>query len=151
MADLSVLASLEVLQTLDLSNNDIADWTVLAPLPSLSTLTLSNCGIRDEDLAAIRDNLPYDLTVLYLADNQITDLMDLSTLDRLSVLDVTNNQIADITQLLLFSDLRIAYLEGNGVDCTADADALAELWTQLRTVDVCPGSAPSPLQLSTGG
>ena len=64
------------------------------------------------------------LTELDLSDNEITDLTPLAELKELEKLDLASNQITDLTPLAELKELKGLYLQFNGI---TDVSPLAEL------------------------
>ena len=73
---------------------------------------LKEAGTQDCDRA---DKQLSTLTFLDLTNNQVADITPLSSLTNLTDLDLTNNQIADITPLSSLTKLRTLYFERNPI------------------------------------
>ncbi|MEW6752676.1 MAG: leucine-rich repeat domain-containing protein [Candidatus Latescibacterota bacterium] len=112
--DLSPLAGLSGLTTLDLTNNPVADLSPLAGLTSLRNLFLN--GTRATDLSPLAGLT--QLVELSLAHARVADLSPLAGLTSLRRLDVSYNQIQHIGVLL---ELQLASLNlaGNPLDAEA--------------------------------
>ena len=120
IADLSPLAGLTRLNALDLGNNQISDLSPLAGLTQLETLRLVDNQIVDlSPLAKLRG-----LTSLKLWGNQIADLSPLSGMSALKRLDVSSNQVVDISPLAGLQQLGRLNLSDNRI---ADLSPLASL------------------------
>ena len=109
-ADLSPIAGLQGLQTLDLSNTGVTDLAPLAGLQGLQTLDLSwSEGVTDlAPLAGLQG-----LQTLYLSSTGVTDLAPLAGLQGLQTLDlsgcrpaVPNQLLRDLTELPRLTVLR---------------------------------------------
>ncbi len=120
ISDISVLAGLTNLTTLELNGNQITDISALAGLTNLTTLDLGWGG----------------------SSNQITDISALAGLTNLQSLDLAFNQITDISALVSNSGLGSGDVVGltyNSLDLTpGSADWLNILTLQNRGVTVDP-------------
>ena len=83
------------LTNLSLERNRITDISPLASLTYLKTLNLQNCGLVN--LNSLR-NLT-NLTIIFLGFNQISDISPLAGLTNLTDLDLESNRISDISPL----------------------------------------------------
>ena len=104
LSDLSPLAGLTKLETLDLSgsNSRITDISPLSGLTGLRRLDLWNAWITDlEPLAGMRELEFLDLT----SNDRLSDLSPLSGLTKLRDLRLSYNAISDITPLANLTDL----------------------------------------------
>jgi len=95
---------------------------------SLTVLDLSGLYLTDEDIAPLKDMT--GLTELYLSRNSISDLSPLSALTNLTTLDLRYNSIHDITPLASLKNLTRLTLEGNSI---TDVTPLAPL-TNLKSL-----------------
>lgn len=132
-ASLKPLSALSQLKELDLSHNSIEAVLPLAQCPGLYVLDLSNnllsstldpvTNLWSQPLLGLEQLT--QLRVLYLANNQLTDVSCLSQLTNLMDLNLSRNQITDITCLssltelcsLDFSDNQIAQLPQFSAEC----------------------------------
>ena len=96
ISDISALANLTNLQTLNLSGNSISDIGALANLTNLTELNLSGNKIIS-DISAL-GNLT-NLQTLNLSNNNISDIGALASLTNLQTLYLSNNNISDISAL----------------------------------------------------
>ena len=131
--DLSSLANLSSLNTLTLSVATLGDLTPIANLKNLEFLNLSSpntdsLGISDLSFAA---NLT-ELTTLNLAHNQISDLAPLASLTKLESLVLAENQVGDLAPLTNLTQLEQLVLYDNQV---ADLTPLRNL-TSLKSIDL---------------
>jgi Leucine-rich repeat (LRR) protein len=177
--DLSGLSNLVELQA---SNNQICDISTLDDLTSIQVLDLSfnnlGCGgagvspdfdslesatnlrvlkLNDNNLSSIEDlrgrSLP--LEVLYLHNNEISDLTpiadymsiqelslynnsialidDLSGMVELTAIDLSDNNITDFSPLRLIEGLRNINLSGNAIVAIPD---LSDAWPDLEVLDL---------------
>ncbi len=128
ISDLTPLAQLTQLTTLNLSDNNISDLTPLAQLTQLTRLYLSNNNISDlTPLAQLTQ-----LTRLYLSNNNISDLTPLAQLTQLTRLYLSNNNISDLTPLAQLTQLTKLNLSNNNI---SDLTPLAQL-TLLTELDL---------------
>jgi len=80
---------------------------------SLTELDLSNMDLRNEDIASLR--YMTNLTVLFLSNNQISNITPLSTLTNLTELSLSSIQISDITPLSTLMNLDWLFLYNNQI------------------------------------
>jgi internalin A len=99
--DISPLAGLNRLISLDLSNNQITDISALTGLTALETLVLYNNQIADISALSGLSNL----TSLDMEHNKITDITPLSGLTNLKLLELSSNPIADTSALSTLTGL----------------------------------------------
>ena len=154
ISDISALANLTNLQTLNLSGNSISDISALGNLTNLQTLnwsynkiiyistlrnltnlqTLNLSGNNISDISALRSltNLQ-TLKTLHLSGNKISDISALANLTNLQTLDLSGNGISDISALESLTNLKTLktlHLSSNKI---SDISALANL-TNLQTL-----------------
>ncbi len=120
LEDLVYLPSLQSLQI----NGEllIEDYTPLAGLPELTSLSISGCALSDSDLTYISGLS--NLNSLHIADNQLTTLDPLNTLENLEYLNVSGNAIASSSTLSQFPKLRYLFIAKNHL---RELDGLSEL------------------------
>ena len=140
ISDVSALAGLTLLTTLDLSDNEISNLAPLAGLTSLTELRLPNNSVVDiaplagmrtltglwlggswasggyENGNAISDVSPLagmaSLTTLDLSDNEIASLAPLAGLTSLTELRLPNNAVMDVAPLASLTSLTVLDLDG---------------------------------------
>ena len=100
LADLTPLAGMTKLETLDLDRASITDLSGLEGLTSLKTLNLTINSVTDISALAGLTNL----THLYLGGNTITDVSPLSELTNLTILYLWDNPIEDTSPLCTLQD-----------------------------------------------
>ena len=127
ISDISALANLTNLQTLNLSGNSISDIGALANLTNLTELNLSGNKIIS-DISALR-NLT-NLQTLNLSSNNISDISALGNLTNLQTLNWSYNKIIYISTLRNLTNLQTLNLSGNNI---SDISALRSL-TNLQTL-----------------
>jgi len=132
--DLGFLSELTNLKFLWLNENDISDISPLARLPNLVRLDMDHNRVHDlTPLAGLEH-----LQMLSFRNNQISDLTPLAGLTHLTHLILEGNQVHNL-QPLVGQDLWVLALEGNPIDCRAQAAALRSLRRPSNTVRVdCP-------------
>jgi Leucine-rich repeat (LRR) protein len=129
ISDISPLAGMTKLETLDLSGNAISNISPLAGMTKLETLGLSNNQISDiRPLAGLTQ-----LESLKLRSNPISDIEPLAGLTQLQYLDLYENEISDIEPLAGLTQLQYLDLYVNEI---SDIRPLAGL-TQLQELEIC--------------
>ena len=126
LIDLSPLAGLNNLYSLELGNNAITDLSPLTGLTKLEELELYGNAITDLSPLTGLNNL----VTLILSGNAITDLSPLAGLTQLSELDLSGNAITDLSPLTGLNNLVTLILSGNAI---TDLSPLTGL-TQLRSL-----------------
>ena len=127
--DLSVLAQLPTLRTLDLSGCTLssAAMSTIVSLPELTSLNLSGCAVIDINALIGLQKLEF----LDLSNNTISDLTALSALQALKELHLTNNPITSLANLKNCTQLEILYANQCSITRIAglaDHAALKELY-----------------------
>ncbi len=123
--DLSVIANLTNLESLQMAGVVVDDLSPLAKLDRLMSLTLYN-GDQPLDLTPLA-NLT-NLQALTLRNNKITDLSPLAGMSNLRYLDLEGNQITDVSPLAGLTGLERLYLIDNPI---SDFSPLAEVRSDL--------------------
>lgn len=123
--DITVIANLTHLESLQMAGVVINDLSPLATLVQLKSLTLFN-GDQPLDLAPLAGLV--NLEALTLRNNKITDLTPLSGLAKLGYLDLEGNQITDVSPLAGLTGLERLYLTDNPI---SDFSPLAEVRSDL--------------------
>lgn len=154
-ADLEAFSNFKVLKYLSLGNNDITsisslkdnvsllelhlqgnrieDLRDLRYLRSLQSLYLSDNNIRNVFAGAREVNVSYlkyltNLEILFLDGNNIEDISDLETLDKIAVLNITDNHIQDLSLLADKGETLVElYAENNDVDSFSFLRSLTKL------------------------
>ena len=134
--DLSVIANLENLESLQMAGVVIDDLSPLANLNLLISLTLYN-GDQPLDLSPLSGLV--NLEALTLRNNRITDLSPLAGLIKLRYLDLEGNEISDVTPLAGLTGLERLYLIDNPI---SDFSSLAEVRSDLIEWDFEVAPAP---------
>ncbi|MGA7121911.1 MAG: leucine-rich repeat domain-containing protein [Polyangiaceae bacterium] len=135
---LAALPSLRVLRVWrgDLSTDEAR--AALSAMTGLATLSVSGAGLTDTaPLAPLSLLTDVDLSL-----NQIQDISSLSALANLRSLDLRFNQVTDLSPLV--ANVSLGYgtgiaIEGNPIDCAAQAQNLATLRARGVTLTTdCP-------------
>ena len=142
--DIAPLANLANLMRLDLSDNPVSCWSYVMHIPNIwgmnyvtirdmqfniaatTELNLSSLNLTDEEIAPLRHMI--NLTVLWLGNNQITDLAPLSGLTQLSILNLSNNNIRNLTPLSGLTELKRLDVTGNSFDDEAPIMHVNAIW-----------------------
>ena len=132
ISDVSPLANLENLTELDLGYNDIPDTSALSSvLTSLKNLTWLRLPRLRNDTSALFSALSdlENLKILDLSANQISDVSPLAALKNLSWLKLSYNWISDISALADLENLTDLYLDHNRISDISSLAALKNLST----------------------
>ena len=128
LRDVSALASLTNLRSLDLGGTGVSDISALASLTNLAWLRLDGTGVSDILPLASLTNL----RSLDLEGTAVSDVSVLAHLTNLEWLDLGDTGVSDISALASLTNLRSLDLGGTGV---SDISALASLtnlaWLRL--------------------
>ncbi len=123
--DISPLAGLTKLTSLQMGGVVIDDLSAVANLKNLISLTVCN-GEQALDLTPLAGLT--NLQALTLRNNKITDISPLKGLTNLIYLDLEGNQITDVTPLAGLTNLSRLALSGNPI---TDYKPLAEIRANL--------------------
>jgi len=126
--DISQLAFIKGLTTLDLPHNNIADISPLAGMKNLATLYIEYNQIGDITPLSKLINLK----TLFIQHNRIADLTPLSSLTRLKFLIVSCNNVRDISPLYALTGLEELHLYGTPYD----KKQVSILWGKLRNCEI---------------
>ncbi len=146
VADLTPLAHLASLQSLDCSGCQVAD---LSPLASLTSLQFLDCsGTRVGDLSPL--TYLTSLHFLDCSDTQVADLSPLASLSHLLSLSCSNSKVTNLSPLVPLSLLQSLDCSDNQVVDLSPLASLSSLqsldcWT-TRVVDLSPLASLSSLQ-----
>ncbi|MEA4869075.1 MAG: leucine-rich repeat domain-containing protein [Christensenella sp.] len=127
--DISPLAEMTKLTSLQLGGLVIDDLSVVANMPNLESLTLFG-GNRLTDLSPVAGLSK--LTALTLRGNQISDISPLEGLTNLAYLDLQDNRIADVSPIAGLTNLTRLFIDGNPI---SNVSALAEVRSDLEEWD----------------
>jgi Leucine-rich repeat (LRR) protein len=111
LSDISPLAKLTHLESLNLLGNDISDVVPLSKLTKLKILVLVSNDVSDLSPLALLTNL----TTLEVSSNEVSDLSPLRGLKRLRTLGAMNNQIQDMSAVGDLTNLEQLTLTGNQI------------------------------------
>ena len=127
--DISPLAGLTKLTSLQMGGLVIDDLSAVANLKNLISLTVFN-GEQALDLTPLAGLT--NLQALTLRNNKITDITPLKGLTNLTYLDLEGNQITDVTPLAGLTKMNRLFLSGNPI---TDFTSLAPLRANLEEWD----------------
>ena len=127
--DLSPLAGMTKLESLQLGGLVIDDLSVVANMPNLMSLTVFG-GKRLIDIVPLAGAT--NLEALTLRGNLITDVTSLSGLTKLRYLDLQDNAITDVTPLTGLTSLNRLFLMNNPID---DYSPIREIRSHLEEWD----------------
>jgi Leucine-rich repeat (LRR) protein len=127
--DISPLAGLTKLTSLQMGGVVIDDLSAVADLKNLISLTVFN-GEQALDLTPLAGLT--SLQALTLRNNKITDISPLKGLTSLGYLDLEGNQITDVTPLAGLTAMERLFLSGNPI---TDYSSLAEIRANLEEWD----------------
>ncbi|MEA4913635.1 MAG: leucine-rich repeat domain-containing protein [Christensenella sp.] len=127
--DISPLANLTKLESLQMGGLVIDDLTAVTNLKNLISLTVFN-GEQALDLTPLAGLT--NLQALTLRNNKITDISALKGLSKLLGLDLEGNQITDVTPLAGLTGLNRLFLSNNPI---ADYSSLAAVRSDLEEWD----------------
>ncbi|MDC0711754.1 leucine-rich repeat domain-containing protein [Stigmatella sp. ncwal1] len=109
VSDLSPLASLQGLRSLNLSGSQVSDLSPLASLQGLQSLNLSGSQVSDlSPLASLQG-----LRSLNLSGSQVSDLSPLASLQGLQSLNLSGSQVSDLSLLATLQGLQSLNLSGS--------------------------------------
>ena len=138
VSDLSPLAGLIHLESLDLWKNSVSDISALAGLTDLTHLGL--VGNRISDISALVDLA--NLESLWLDGNNITDISAVAGLTNLTRLGLGNNTIMAISALVGLTHLTVLRLGDNSISDISAVETLTkltELWLDRNNItDLSP-------------
>ena len=119
------MKSLEILENLSLSNNQIEDISVLGNLTKLNFLDLNKNQISNISLNFKKIK---SLTTLKISDNGIEDISFIKDLTSIQFLDISNNQIKNISYLKNLSNLTCLICKNNKIEDISCLIDLENLW-----------------------
>ncbi|TDL70989.1 LPXTG cell wall anchor domain-containing protein [Rhodococcus qingshengii] len=122
--NLEPIAGLTSLTFLSMSDNKLSELTGLAPFTNLEALFLDSNGIKDISILSKFSKL----TMLSLQGNQIKDITPLAGLN-IEYLNISYNEIEDITSLLALEKLQYVQLMKNPLDLSEGSEALTVIQT----------------------
>ena len=138
VADISPIAGLTKLTWLYLTNNSVTDISPIAGLTNLKTLSLINNSVADiSPIAGLTK-----LKKLYLNSNSIADISPVAGLTKLTVLILTNNSVTDISPIVGLTNLTTLNLTNNSVTDISPVAGLTKLTvlnlTNNSVTDISP-------------
>ncbi len=127
LSDLRLLANLNSLQQLNISNTKVTDLSPLAKLSGLQWLYVSSTQVTDLSPLVNLSGLQW----LYVSSTQVTDLSPLVNLHGLQLLDVSLTEVTDLSPLANLSGLQLLDVSDTSV---TDLSPLANL-SNLQRLD----------------
>lgn len=127
--DISPLAGMTKLESLQLGGLVIDDLSIVANMPNLMSLTVFG-GKRLTDISPLAKAT--NLEALTLRGNLISDITPLSGLTKLRYLDIQDNAITDVTPLTGLVSLNRLFLMNNPID---DYSPIREIRSHLEEWD----------------
>jgi internalin A len=120
LEDVSLLAPLTGLRTLQIYINRVSDITPLAKMTQMERLDLEHTKVQDITPLAKMTSL----TQLQLDDTPVNDITPLAGLTKLERLSLRNTKVTDLSPLKNLTSLRSLAIEGSPI---ADVNALSAL------------------------
>ena len=136
VTSLEDLAFLPNLKVLDVSGQQIGDWTPLTKAEGLTGLNLGGCAL---DGGAFLEALPQTLENLDLRDTGLTTVSFAGRLGKLRYLNISGNQVTDLSPLSGLSELATLAADGNPVVNWTVADGVPSVSGRPA-----PAASPSP-------
>lgn len=114
IADISPIATIDNLTIFKACNNLIVDITPIKSSPLLKdqTFTLDLSNNRIQSVEPLRG---FKSEVIYLSNNEISDISVLATCENLKCLKINNNKVSDITSLFALKQLNILEVVSNPI------------------------------------
>jgi Leucine-rich repeat (LRR) protein len=150
VSDISALAEVKSLESLNLDGTAVRNLNPLADLTSIQSISIDGTPVTDISPLANLSNLRYlsltdtnisnlepisnltSITSLHLGQTNVSDLAPLSKLSSLQFLSLANTRVKDITALSKLNALQTLYLDNTKVD---DIEPLGQL-NSLRTLHI---------------
>ena len=127
--DISPLAGMTKLTSLQLGGLVIDDISVVANMPDLESLTFFG-GNKLVDISPVAGHAK--MRALTLRGNQITDITPLKDLTQLVYLDLQDNQVTDVSVIAGLTNMNRLFLDGNPI---ADYSVLTDVRSNLEEWD----------------
>ena len=145
--DLTGLEHAVNLTVLQVRDNPISNLSPLASLTNLKSLDLARTGVSDVSALAHLKNLD----TLYLGDNQVSDISALASLTNLKSLDLAWTGVSDVSALAHLKNLKRLSLKSTDVSDISPLSALTQLrWLDIQytydVLDISPLSALTQLE-----
>ena len=113
VTDLSALAGLKKLRTLNLTRNNVSDVSALAKLTNLRSLNL-NANRNVMDISALSGATK--LRTLNISGNKVSDISVVSGMAELKTLNIANNKVADIAPAAGLANLATLNIRRNALN-----------------------------------
>lgn len=129
VSDISPLKGNEQMRSLIFSDNDVEDISAIGNMTAITTLEMSKNRIKDLDSCELLINIES----LVSGSNQIADINGLKNTSLIETLDLSNNQITDISPIAGNApNLNTIILGGNKIDDISVVSGCVE----LKTLDI---------------
>lgn len=143
ITDLSGVEYLSNLKTLDISGQMVGDLSLLPELSSLTALNLGGCQIPD---VKVLEQLPAGLENLDLRNTGLTSVAFAARLPQLRYLNISGNQIVDLSPLSQLTQLATLDATGNPVqDWTVVSQVASVSGAPVETTTPTPSPTPTPV------
>lgn len=127
----------------------VADFDVFGSLPSLRRVTLKNCNLNNGDASKLFSSCP-NLTYLDVSGNNLSDISSIVALKNVSTLDISGNSVEDaapIGELTSLTSLNIAANKISGIKWCSALKGLTSLTAGGNDIsDYSPVSALTSLK-----
>lgn len=124
LQDATALAGITSLEALDLSGNSLTDLSFLTDAHRLQQLYLRGTSL--ESVSGIEKVSP-TLTVLDISQNNVADLSPLAGLSQLTMLDLSDNPISDFSAVAGFEKLGVLYANSLSLSSASAFSSLPHL------------------------
>lgn len=143
LAETTIILEAQIIADKEESANKVKIGNMKYDINMTDTFVLSDRELTDSDIV----DLQYmtNITGIDLSNNNITDISPISNLTNLSYLCINDNNISDISALSKLTNLRELFLINNGI---SDISALSKL-TNLRKLFLINNSISDISALST--
>lgn len=142
ISTLADLAMLPGLRSLDLSGHPVEALDFPEEMPSLETLKLAGCGCTDLEFFS-RTALE-NLRILDLSENEIADLSPLSGLSKLNELNITKTQAESLEPLRGLTELTVLSAQGIPAEDWSPVNNVAQVEGRPGEVVEEPEPEPEP-------
>lgn len=131
LTDISTIGGLVQLEEIEFGGDYITDFSVLQTLPHLKKFSYNSQTWQNPNFSEIKEiqmfNTMQSLEELDLTWNQVADLTPLKGNDYITKLNLTHNQLTDLSPLVEMKNLSVLYLNQNGLISLAELGQLKGL------------------------